>query len=426
MVPELAGHRLVHLVEALAVVGEDTAPHLVAQAQPELPEPVGVRQALPGGRDDVRHAGPEQLLRLLEGRDAARQDDRRPAPRGAHRLPHGADGLPVPAERSSLVRPHGRHALVATGPGVGIAGPAHPRLLGVLELAPAREREVVHPGPRKLGSEPGRILGGVASRNAFLGQEPAPHHESLAHRASHRAVDLERQLHPIRAGSAVAIIPLVQRGEKRRHGVGVGVVQLHAIEPRLLGTCRRSSEQSRQYPWQLPNVRQLGIGDPLPLAESQALELPLIQELGPLRLRQSRQRLPDGVVGAWQQGAVPVGEDQELPEVSLRLRPAADPEEVDDLDEQPSPSAARLADGAHQLGQAGDEPVVPDPEERSAGNVPDSGGLDDQRPGLPPRETLVPRQDLRRDQPVVGGPPGHHGRNPGALASARAGPSGGG
>ena len=73
-------------------------------------------------------------------------------------------------------------------------------------------------------------------------------------------------------------------------------------------------------------------------------------------------------------------------------------------------------DGAHQLGQAGEEPVVPDPEERPAGNVPDSGGLDDQRPGLPPREALVPRQDLRRDQPVVGRAPGHHGRNPGALA----------
>ena len=29
VVPELAGHRLVHLVEALAVVGEDAAPHLV-------------------------------------------------------------------------------------------------------------------------------------------------------------------------------------------------------------------------------------------------------------------------------------------------------------------------------------------------------------------------------------------------------------
>src|SRR5688572_21875680 len=104
---------------------------------------------------------------------------------------------------------------------------------------------------------------------------------------------------------------------------------------------------------------------------------------------------------------MPVGEDQELSEVSLRLRPASDPEEVDDLDEQPSPSAARPTDGAHQVGQAGDEPVVPDPEERSAWYVPDAGGLDHQRPGLPMREALVPGQDLRRDQSIVGGTPGH-------------------
>ena len=57
----------------------------------------------------------------------------------------------------------------------------------------------------------------------------------------------------------------------------------------------------------------------------------------------------------------------------------------------------------------------PDPEQRAARNVPDAGRLDHQRARLPAREALVPRQDLRRDQPVVGGPPGHHGRNPGAL-----------
>src|SRR5207244_3841993 len=118
--------------------------------------------------------------------------------------------------------------LVATRPGVGIAGPAHPRLLGVLELAPAREREVVHPAPRKLGTEPSRILGGVAARDAVLTEKPAPYHESLAHRASHRAIDLERHLHPIGTGPAIAVIPLVERGEEGRHGVGMRVVQLHS------------------------------------------------------------------------------------------------------------------------------------------------------------------------------------------------------
>ena len=159
-----------------------------------------------------------------------------------------------------------------------------------------------------------------------------------------------------------------------------------------------------------------GVGHPLPLTELHALELALVQESGPLRLRQPRQHLPDGVVGARHQGAVPIREHQVLPEVSLGLGAAADPEKVDDLDEEPGAAAARLTNGAHQLRQAGDEPVVPDPEERPAGNVADSGRLDHQRSGLPSGETLVPRQDFRRDQPVVGGPPRHHGRNPGTLA----------
>ena len=186
VVPQLAGDRLVHLVEALAVVGEDAAPHLAAQTQPELPEPVGVGQALPCRRDDVRRAGAQQLLRLLEGRDAARQDHRRRASRGAHRLTHGAGGLPVSAEWPALVRPHRRHALVATRSRVGIARPPHPRLLGVLELAAAREGEVIHPRFGKFRPEPGRICGGVATSNAFLAQKSASHQESLAHRATHR------------------------------------------------------------------------------------------------------------------------------------------------------------------------------------------------------------------------------------------------
>src|SRR5438093_1180717 len=193
-------------------------------------------------------------------------------------------------------------------------------------------------------------------------------------------------------------------------------MQLHAVEPRLLGTCRRLGKQSGEHAWQILNVRHIRIADPLSLAELNALELPLIQESRPLRLRQSRQRFPDGIVIAWQQGSLPVGENQKLPEVSLRLRPAANSEEVDDLDEQPSPSATRPTDGTHQLGQAGDEPVVPDSEQRSAGDIPDASRLDHERARLPPREPFVPGQYFRRDQPVVGGPPWHHGRNPGALS----------
>ena len=43
-----------HLIEALAVVGEDAAAHFVAEAEPELPEPVWICEALAGRGDDVR------------------------------------------------------------------------------------------------------------------------------------------------------------------------------------------------------------------------------------------------------------------------------------------------------------------------------------------------------------------------------------
>ena len=68
-----------------------------------------------------------------------------------------------------------------------------------------------------------------------------------------------------------------------------------------------------------------------------------------------------------------------------------------------------------QLRQAGEEAVVADPEQRPAGNVADAGRLDHERPRLPAREALVPLEHLRRDEPVLGGAPGHHGRHPGAL-----------
>src|SRR5690242_21014445 len=45
-IPELAGHRLVALIEALAVVRELAAADEVTQAEPDLAEPVGVREGL--------------------------------------------------------------------------------------------------------------------------------------------------------------------------------------------------------------------------------------------------------------------------------------------------------------------------------------------------------------------------------------------
>ena len=65
----------------------------------------------------------------------------------------------------------------------------------------------------------------------------------------------------------------------------MGVVQLDAVESRLLGASRCLSEQIRQDQRQVPNVRQRRVGDPIALAESEALQLPLVEEPGPLGLR---------------------------------------------------------------------------------------------------------------------------------------------
>src|SRR5688572_17705849 len=116
-------------------------------------------------------------------------------------------------------------------------------------------------------------------------------------------------------------------------------------------------------------MRQLGVRDPLSLPEPQALQLPLAQVPGPLLLGDRCQRLPDLAVAAGEKVAVPIGEHEELAEVALRLRTAADPEEVDDLDEEPGPPLARALHGTDQFGETGDEPVVADPKQRSAGNV---------------------------------------------------------
>src|SRR5829696_8933360 len=70
-VPELAGDLLVRLVERFAVVGVGAAPHLRAAPLAGLEEPVGVRERLARGADDVGVAAPQNLLGQLEGPDAA-------------------------------------------------------------------------------------------------------------------------------------------------------------------------------------------------------------------------------------------------------------------------------------------------------------------------------------------------------------------
>src|SRR6266571_3099043 len=79
-VPELARDLLVALVEPLAIVGELAAPDEVTEAEPDLPEPVGVAERLPGRGDGVGLAAREDGLGLLEAVDPAARDDGRGVP----------------------------------------------------------------------------------------------------------------------------------------------------------------------------------------------------------------------------------------------------------------------------------------------------------------------------------------------------------
>ena len=79
-------------------------------------------------------------------------------------------------------------------------------------------------------------------------------------------------------------------------------------------------------------------------------------------------------------------------------------------------AAALLAHEVDELPEAGDEPVVADPEQGTAPDVADAGRLDDEDAGPALGEARVPVEDVLRDEPVLRGAPRNHGRDPGALA----------
>src|SRR5690606_16708242 len=134
-IPELAGHFLVLLVEALAVVRVDAAPHRAAVAELDLEPPIGVGERLPRGGDDVAGTLAQRALGEVERADAARRDDRRLESRGAQRAADRRGEREIAAERAARVAAHGRHALVAARARVGIGRLTALPLLLILELA---------------------------------------------------------------------------------------------------------------------------------------------------------------------------------------------------------------------------------------------------------------------------------------------------
>jgi len=110
-----------------------------------------------------------------------------------------------------------------------------------------------------------------------------------------------------------------------------------------------------------------------------------------------------------------VGDREVAVEERRGLGPAADGQEVDDLDEEPRAPPAPLANDLHQLAQARHEAVVADPEERAAWYIADARRFHHEDTWLTFRKPGVPVQHVGRHESLVGRPPGDHRRDPRAL-----------
>ncbi len=413
------------LVERLAVVREGAPAHLGAAAEADLEEPVRVGQRLARGGDDVGLAAAEDPLGLLEGVDPARDDHGDGESRVPHGAPHRGGEGDVPAEGAALIGVDRRHALEPALAGVGIGRLSQGGLLRVLELPALAHREDVGAPAGELRPEPRGLLGTEAALDDLVPEVADPDAVPRSHPRPHRRQDLPREPHAVLPRSPVAVGPEVERGEERGHRVGVGVVQLDAVEPRLAGAGRRVGEEPGERLRKIPHVGDVHVPHALPMAEVEGLPLPRRQhpvEEGPRRRQQVlahlgiRGREPSGLPGGLRESPAQVVRHGEVaPEIVLRGRPPADGEEVDDLDEEAGVPSALAAHRLHEVAQAREEPVVPDAQERPARDVADPGSFHDQCTGPALGEAAVPVHDLAGDDAVLRGAPGDHGGHPGPL-----------
>src|ERR1700733_1757283 len=193
LVPQLAGDLLVFLVEAFAIIGVFADPHLIAQAETDFVKPIGIGQRLERRGDDVAHAARQIVFRHFEVVNATGAHYRCLASGVAHRAAHRRGRRGVSPERPALGGNILRHALVAARAGIGINRVSDPGLLGVIELAAARQRNKIGAGPGKGCAEERRVLGRAAAADAFFGEKPNADGKLFAYRAAHFGEHFERQ-----------------------------------------------------------------------------------------------------------------------------------------------------------------------------------------------------------------------------------------
>ena len=159
------------------------------------------------------------------------------------------------------------------------------------------------------------------------------------------------------------------------------------------------------------------VGDALAIAELQRFQF--VRRENPREFvfahgAQAVARHPLGQRGI-ERGAMAVGDGKKALEEFLRIGPAANGEEIDELDRTGACGRRWRAAPLHQAAQAGEEAVMADAQQRSARHVADAGRLDHDGAGPAARKALVPRDDFVGDKALFGRPPWHHGGHPGAL-----------
>src|SRR5262245_51508946 len=113
--------------------------------------------------------------------------------------------------------------------------------------------------------------------------------------------------------------------------------------------------------------------------------------------------------------AVPIGDPEIALKERLPDRAPPDGEEINDLDEQLRPTVAGLTHSPNELFEPRQKAIVADSQKGTAGDVPDASCFDDDGAWLTSSEPLVPRQHVIRHEPILGSPPGNHGRDPRAI-----------
>ena len=120
---------------------------------------------------------------------------------------------------------------------------------------------------------------------------------------------------------------------------------------------------------------------------------------------------------AGHRGAMPIGDGKKALEELFRIGPAANGEEIDELDEQARAAAARAAHRFSQAVEARQEAVMAD---RSSGPLGTSRmpvASTTIAPGPPWAKRSYHAMTSSVTIALLGRPPWHHGRNPGALGS---------